>query len=87
MDRIAEQVAAELIAQGWVLQYGIFNKVIIGWGQPGVMVPDGRRKVYLKIDEAGRWFERVDAFGALERDVDLRECANAAEAIAAILQK
>lgn len=88
MERIADKVAAALVADGWeAFAGGRFEKVIVGWAEGGGMVPDGRRRVRLVLDGLGRWFERVDGWGKVEKDVDLREFDNAAAAIAAILDK
>lgn len=84
-EHISERVKAALIADGWL--YAIapaghhFEKMFPTAGE------HGRAKVFLLIEPCGRWFERLDGWGAVEKDVDLREFDKAAEAIAAILER
>lgn len=92
MQHISDQVHAALIAGGWqdcAAPGGgrIYEKVIVGWAAPGAMVPDGRRKIFLHLPVAGRWFLRLDGWGDIEREEDLRNFKNAADAIAAVLNK
>jgi hypothetical protein len=92
MAHISEKVVAALLADGWVLNArggGVerYQKRIVGAESGGAMVPDGARVVNVQICAIGRWFERVDGWGKIEKDVDLRNFDNPAAAIAAVLQK
>ena len=82
---IMDQIEAELIATGWQANGLAFTKRIEGFAPAG-QFSNGARVVTLRIDETGRWFERVGAWGDIERDVDLRNFDNSPEgAIAAVL--
>lgn len=93
MEHIADRVAAALLAGGWVEDRApgpegavrCFRKLVPGAAEAGALVPDGRRVLFVQICERGRWFERVDGWGKVEKDVDLREFEEAAAAIAAVL--
>jgi len=92
MAHIADQVREALIADGWAQSPApggglLFDKLIVGWGFAGVMVPDGRRRVYVHVPAMGRWLARLDGWSEVEKEIDLREYDDAAAAIAAILVK
>ena len=70
---IADTIAATLRADGWQERVGEFSKRIAGQAMPGTICPDGARIVALRIDQGGRWLERIDAWGKVERYCDLRE--------------
>ncbi len=77
---IAEQVAAELIALGFATVDGLTFRKSVETG--GVF---GKGSTIVRIDEGGRWFERVDGWAKVEKDIDLREFeGNAKGAIAAL---
>ena len=78
---ISEQVHAYLIADGWWICGVKFNKIFATGGL------FGRQIKTLQMDKTGRWLERVDGWGNVERDVDLRNFPNdPAGAIAAVLK-
>lgn len=88
---ISEKVEQALIADGWELQSFInagdrcnYQKRIENFAPAGT-VSNGARVVTLRIDQTGRWLERVDGWGKVERDVDLRRFDDAATAIQAVL--
>lgn len=81
---ISEQVAAALIADGWArtVENGdtLFRKSRPTGGA------FGQSRVCLCLDVTGRWLERSDGWGDVEREVDLRDWqGNAAGAITAAL--
>lgn len=77
---ISEQISAVLVSQGWTQKERTFTKSFATGGAFGSALKT------LQICERGRWFERVDGWGAVEKDVDLRDFPNAPEAaIAAVL--
>lgn len=86
-----EIVRARLVADGWDRQPrcfdgDVFHKRIPGFGPKGAFAPDGVRFVKLRLDDRGRYLERIDGWGKVEKDVDLREFDEAAAAIAAVLE-
>lgn len=78
---IFEQVAAELNAQGFARFPGFsFRKTVPTGGQIG------RTTLTVQMDDTGRWLERVNGWGKVEKDVDLRDFASDPKgAIAAVL--
>jgi hypothetical protein len=83
---ISEQVAETLTASQWTaLEAGAFTKRLDAYEEAGT-VSNGARQVTLTIDESGRWLARLDGWGKVARDVDLREFPGApGAAIAAVL--
>lgn len=68
---IFEQVAAELQVQGFSRYAGWqFRKSVPTGGEIG------RTTLIVQMDDTGRWLERVDGWGKVEKDVDLRNFAN-----------
>jgi len=67
---ISARVSALLRADGWAVTGWTFKKRAPTGGQFGFQI------MTLRIDETGRWFERVDGWGKVERDVDLRNYEN-----------
>ena len=49
-----------------------YLKEITGFAEAGT-VSDGTRVVSLAINETGRYFSRLDGFGNIESDLDLRD--------------
>lgn len=83
---MAERLESALAADGWRLgAAGAWEKRIVGFAPPGSFSPDGARVVRLAICERGRWLERLDAWGGIQREIDLRDHAEPAGAIAAAL--
>ena len=76
---ISDQVAAELTGRGFVVDGGHFAKRLPTGGEFGFA------KVFVTISDDGRWLSKVDGWGAVEKDCDLREFSNAAKAIGAVL--
>jgi hypothetical protein len=78
---ISEQIAAVLVSQGWSLgSDSAFRKKFATGGSYGSTTKT------LLICEFGRWLERLDGWGVVEKDVDLRDFPDAPEAaIAAVL--
>jgi len=73
---ISNQVRNALIADGWTRHAnGTFSKRIEGFASAGSL-SDGTRVVRLAMDESGRWLERQDGWGNVERDADLRNYEN-----------
>lgn len=83
---ISDQVEAELVAQGWMNHGEEFRKLVQDIEEAGAL-SDGRRVVRLVICPKGRWLERVDGWGKVEREVDLRDYTDAKAAIKAVLTK
>lgn len=82
---IADHVALTLIDFGWRNQDdGTYTKRIRCFAEAGTM-SDGTRVVRLRLDDNGRWLERIDGWGNVERDVDLRDYASPRAAINAVL--
>ncbi len=68
MTHISEQIAAELAAQGFETNdSGQFVKPVATGGAYGKSV------VILEIDDSGRWLDRRDGWGKIEKEVDLRD--------------
>lgn len=69
---IAEQVTEALVADGWNNSNHslIFKKRLPTGGAFGFQI------MTLRIDNSGRWLERVDGWGNVERGVDLRDFPN-----------
>ena len=83
---MAERLERALACDGWRLgAAGAWEKRIVGFAPPGSFSPDGARVVRLAICARGRWLERLDARGGIEREIDLRDHAEPAGAIAAAL--
>lgn len=83
---IKDQIITELAATGWAARGPDFTKRIIGFAPSGAVSASGARVVTLRVDETGRWFERIGAWGDVERDVDLRNYwGDPKGAIAAVL--
>jgi len=81
---ISDMVTDELVLDGWddrAQDNGdvIFYKRLPTGGAFGEAI------VTLRMDHTGRWLERVDGWGTVERDVDLREYISAEAAIEAVL--
>ena len=76
---ISDQVAAELTERGFVVVHDRFEKRLPTSGEFGLA------KVFVTISDNGRWLSKVDCWGAVEKDCDLREFSNAAKAIDAVL--
>jgi hypothetical protein len=83
---ISDRIEIELAAQGWSKEdcggtrARRFNKAMPTGGE------FGRAKTFLEICERGRWLERQDGWGSCEREIDLRDFRDDAQAaIAAVL--
>ena len=72
---ISDEVRAVLIQRGFSTSDATTYKRIIATG--GTF---GRATQTVQIDPTGRWLERVDGWGAVQRDVDLRDYAGRASA-------
>lgn len=80
---ISDQVAQALLNDDWVwdgdlngsLYEAKFTKVITFPELAGT-ISDGTRLVTLTICERGRYLSRVDGWGKVELDVDLRDFPN-----------
>ena len=59
------------------------DPVFAGGGHFGIHIAHRTTPIF----SAGRWFERVDGWGKIEKDVDLRKFDDAAAAIAAVLER
>jgi hypothetical protein len=84
---ISEQVANELLRTGWNFddRNCTASKRIEGFANAG-QLSNGSRIVTLRLDAQGRYLERIDGWGGVEKDVDLRNYANNPKAaIAAVL--
>jgi hypothetical protein len=71
---ISDQVNDVLQADGWKFSSGEYSKRFEGVAEQGQM-SDGARTTNLRIDETGRWLERMDGFN-IANDVDLRRFPN-----------
>jgi len=71
-----EQIAELLENEGWLaLSVGAgsaWQCLVAGFADAG-QFSDGARVVRLALDERGRYLERLDGWGMVEKDVDLRE--------------
>lgn len=76
---ISEQIAAELINQGFEQINGDFHKTVNTNGA------FGKSLIIVRIDPAGRWLERIDGWNNVECDIDLRNFDNASSAISALI--
>lgn len=76
---IKEQIIEELKTTGWKVQGKTAEKLVHSFSQSGTL-SDGSRVVRLSIDECGRWFERLDGWGNVQKDVDLRNFENSPKA-------
>lgn len=78
-DHISDQIVNALRADGWKHAGRIdqieYRKRIPGFAPAGT-ISDGTRLVRLTICPAGRYLERVDGWGNVEKDVDLRVWKN-----------
>lgn len=85
---ISDAVANTLAATGWTARPMVSD----GWQKriadyaPAGTVSNGARVVTLTICPFGRWLGRVDGWGKVEREIDLRDYADRpGDAIAAAL--
>ena len=84
---MADHVAKTLLEFGWRVETpGTYAKRIPCFADAGAF-SDGTRVVRLRIDDGGRWLERVDGWGHVERDVDLRDYDAPRAAINAALDR
>jgi hypothetical protein len=68
---IADQVTAELIKQGFTVKAdGSFAKIVPTGGE------FDRTTLTLRMDDSGRWLERINGWGTVEADADLRNFEN-----------
>lgn len=71
---ISEQIAAELVSQGFEIEAGsegrCFRKALPTGGAFGSAV------TRLELCERGRWLDRQDGWGHMEREIDLRNFSN-----------
>lgn len=82
---ISDQVKLELLSSGWQEMGSTFVKKFAAREEAGAL-SDGSRIIVLRIDASGRWLERHDGWGNVEKDVDLRSFSDAPrEAVAAVL--
>jgi len=82
---ISDQVAAALLTKGFSLSHGTYVRLIENYAPAGSFSA-GARRVVLAIDASGRWLERQDGWGRIEKDVDLRDYTNDPDgAITAVL--
>lgn len=72
---ISDEVMAVLIQRDFCTSDATTYKRTIATG--GAF---GRTTQIVQIDPTGRWLERVDGWGTVERDVDLRDYAGRAAA-------
>lgn len=83
---ISDMIRESLERDNWESSGNTFLKRIVGFADGGSFVRDGTRIVTLRMDDAGRWFERVDGWGEVQACVDLRKHWGDPEgAIAAVL--
>lgn len=82
---ISEQVSATLVSDGWQQKHHTFKKLIPNFAAAGSL-SNGDRVVTLTMSASGRWLERRDGWGKVERDVDLRNYSDPKEAIKAVLK-
>lgn len=84
---ISDKIKKELLETGWVYfeQADEYRKLIEGYALAG-QLSSGSRVVCLNMDDTGRWFSRLDGWGKVEKDIDLRNYSDASEAIAAVLK-
>lgn len=77
MKHISEQVIDRLLQDGWTNSPGMvhFRKIIPNFAPAGT-VSNGARSVALRVCTDGRYIERHDGWGKVERDVDLRDYPN-----------
>ena len=82
-------VADALEENGWKKHFvddgWLFGKKFMNVEEVG-MFSDGSRVINLTLDKSGRWLARVDAWGKVKVDVDLREFKSAKEAIDFVLK-
>lgn len=71
----SEKIAELLIEDGFVFKNGEYSKLVNGVAEAG-QLSDGARVVRITISEDGRWLSRVDGWGEVEKDVDLRDYYN-----------
>lgn len=85
MLHISDHVAMTLLDFGWRNpEPNTYTKRIRCFAEPGAL-SDGTRLITLRLDETGRWLERLDGWGKVERSVDLRDHLAPAPAINAAL--
>ena len=73
---ISDKILAELLRTGWRHKAkDTFTKRIEGYAEAGT-VSNGARIVTLEMDATGRWLSRVDGWGKVEKDADLRNYQN-----------
>lgn len=76
---ISERVAWHLESDGWEVHLSDGSMRAIRIAETGGAF--GATCQTLQIDSGGRWLERVDGWGTVERDVDLRNYTNPADAV------
>jgi hypothetical protein len=81
---LADQVRAALADYGFQARGDELSMRIEGFAEEGT-VSSGARVVTLRLDQQGRYLERLDGFGKVERDVDLRQFDDPQAAIEAVL--
>ena len=83
---ISDKVKNQLHIDGWAINGDDeYQRLIANFSDAGHM-SSGDRMVKLTIDATGRWFSRVDGWGKVVKDVDLREVKDAKEAIEDVLR-
>lgn len=81
---LGEEVQTGLATRGFEQNGETFSKRIENFAEAGT-VSDGARVVTLRLDDRQRYLERVDGFGKVEADVDLRRFQDPDDAIDAVL--
>lgn len=81
---ISQQIKDHLITDGWDDREQtngdtLFYKRLPTGGQFGEAITT------LRMDKTGRWFERVNGWGDVESEVDLRDHSDADAAVKAVL--
>ena len=71
-DHIKDDLHNLMISENWEFD-GVetYRKFVDGIEEAGT-ISDGSRVVILTIDGTGRWFSRVDGWGTVINDIDLR---------------
>ena len=82
---LSDYIAATLLEFGWKAEApNLFAKRLLYFAEPGALSP-GHRVVRLRLDDAGRWLERVDGWGNVDQCIDLRGYDSPRDAINAAL--
>ena len=82
---ISDRVAQALLADGWRIA-ALSRKGDMSYTRTiATGGAFGRATQTLSIDLTGRWLARLDGWGTVERDVDLRDHTDPQAAIAAVL--